>query len=249
MEATCRIRFNEAALDGEFSAVSGEVHDGEIVGVAGLDGHGQAAFIKSLCGLQTPTSGTIQIRGSDNIWSANASFRETITRGGAFVPRDRKEDGIFSGISVLDNFAIASLRRFSRGGRIDTPAMCSAFEAHAERLDIVTSSPRDDISSLSGGNQQKVLIARWLASDPAFVVLDDPTRGIDVATKLRVYQLFEELVADGRAVVILSTDLAELTKIAHRVLVFRLGEIVAEVIRPDISPDTLIAAMFGGVTR
>ncbi len=220
------------------------VRAGEIVGLSGLDGHGQERFLETLAGLQPPRSGEVAVSGG----GADArieGFRQAVRHGIAYLPRDRRATGIFPTLSILDNFAIATIARDVRGGLISRTARQARYAKFHERLGIVAPNGNAPITSLSGGNQQKVLLARWLAHDPRFLLLNDPTRGVDIATRQTLYGVFRELAGDGVALVVLSSEIEEIVTLCHRVLVFRENELFATLSGDDLVSDRVIAAMFG----
>jgi ribose transport system ATP-binding protein len=217
---------------------------GEIVGLAGLDGHGQDAFIEALAGVQPPARGRI-VLANDGRRTPIAGFRSAAASGVAYLPRDRRTTGIFPNLSVLDNFAIASISRDLRSLLISTRARRRRYETFRERLSIVAADPEGAITRLSGGNQQKVLLARLLARDPVALLLNDPTRGVDVATRRVLYKVFRELADAGMTMVILSSEIEELIGLCDRVLVFREHELAARLAAQGLTSERVIAAMFG----
>jgi ribose transport system ATP-binding protein len=226
------------------SPVTQTIAPGEIVGLAGLDGHGQERFLKALAGLEQPVGGDVTIdtpAGSRAI----TSFRKAVAGGIAYLPRDRRATGIFPTQSVLDNFAVSTVSRDTRFGLLDFSARRRRYEIYRDKLSIVAPRPDASITTLSGGNQQKVLLARALALEPAFLLLNDPTRGVDVATRHVLYDVFRGLAADGMALVILSSEIEEILLLCHRVLVFREQQVAAEITGEQMIGDAVIAAMFG----
>jgi ABC-type sugar transport system ATPase subunit len=221
------------------------IHPGEIVGLAGLEGHGQEVFLQALAGLTRPVSGRVVAHdGSGN--RVQITDLKTAARCGlAYLPRDRKTQGIFATLSVLDNFAMSTLGRDSRAGIISVRGMLGRFRRAEKRLEIVSPSPRHPITSLSGGNQQKVLLGRALEQGSKVLLLNDPTRGVDAGAKRGFYEIFRTLSREDRvAIVILSTELTELVTLCDRVLAFHAGGVAAEYSRP-LTEDALLAAMFG----
>lgn len=220
--------------------VSETIAKGSIVGLAGLDGHGQEAFLKALAGLQQPVSGTMMLDGKPV-----TSFAKAVARGVAYLPRDRRATGIFPSLSVLDNFAIATLGRDIRAGLISARERRRRFEAHVQRLSINAPDWSAPITTLSGGNQQKVLLARALALGPRVLLLNDPTRGVDVATRHVLYDVFRELARDGLTLVVLSSEIEEILLLCERVLVFREHGVAARLEGPEMTTEAVIAGMFG----
>jgi ribose transport system ATP-binding protein len=217
---------------------------GEIVGLAGLDGHGQEAYLKMLAGLEAPASGSVVVeRGG--VQASVTGFRKAVANGIAYLPRDRRATGIFPAQSVLDNFAISTVGQDARLGLINRRERRRRYETYRAKLSIVAPRPDAPITTLSGGNQQKVLLARALALEPDVLLLNDPTRGVDVATRHVLYEVFRGLAAGGMALVILSSEIEEILLLCHRVLVFREQEIAAEIAGEAMTTEAVIAAMFG----
>ncbi len=217
---------------------------GEIVGLAGLDGHGQQIFLEALAGLVTPASGQVSVsrRGQGR---PLRGFRQAVANGIAYLPRDRRATGIFPSMSVLDNFAISTVWKDAPAGLIATARRRERFEAYRQKLSIKVPDLDAPITTLSGGNQQKVLLARALALRPDVLLLNDPTRGVDVATRHVLYGVFRELAADGMTLVILSSEIEEILLLCGRLLVFREHEISAEMAGAEMTAGNVISAMFG----
>jgi ABC-type sugar transport system ATPase subunit len=161
------------------------------------------------------------------------------------VPRERRLDAVFSWMSIRENFALPTLARDERSGLLRTRSSRRRLAAYVGRLGIVLGSAEDPITTLSGGNQQKVIVARWLAYGPRVLLLNDPTRGIDIGAKNDLYALFGALAAEGLAVVMLSTELDEHVELMDRVLVFREHELFREFERSEVTRERLVAAFFG----
>lgn len=232
-----RVRPNTPPLDDV-------VARGGIVGVAGLDGHGQEEFLEVLCGLRKPESGQVLVntrRGPTPVKSLKGAARAGI----AYLPRDRKSEGILPSMSVLDNFSIVILNRESRLGFLRRRHLRDRYATFRDRLSIVARSGSAPITSLSGGNQQKVLLARWMATDPSVMVLNDPTRGVDLATRLSIHGTLRELARAGTGIVLLSTEVEELLLLCNRVLVFREGSVFSEISGSDLTMSSIVGAMFG----
>jgi ABC-type sugar transport system ATPase subunit len=192
---------------------------GELVGLAGLEGHGQDAFLRTL--------------------AAAAGDR------GAYVPRERRAESLFESKSILENFALPTLSRDTTAGLLQPRRTRARFAAFVEKLGIKLGRPDDLITTLSGGNQQKVVVARWLATDPAVLLLNDPTRGVDLGAKRDLYRALIDLAADGMAIVMLSTEVDEHVELMDRVVVFREGRPFCEIERDGLSRQTLVGAFFG----
>jgi ribose transport system ATP-binding protein len=249
-QAGGQVPFPRLVLDGVVLAagrapLSETVMAGEIVGLAGLDGHGQEALLEIMAGLRAPDAGSVRIGWPDGTTRPVSRFRRAASEGIAYLPRDRRATGIFPTLSILDNFAIASMRRDSRAGLISPAQRRERYEGYRRRLAIVAPDPSAPITALSGGNQQKVLLARWLARHPDILLLNDPTRGVDIATRQALYGVIRELAADGMALVLLSTEIEEVLQLCDRVLVFRDREIAARLSGESMNADAVIASMFG----
>lgn len=232
-----RVRANAPALNID-------VARGEIVGIAGLDGHGQEDFLEVLCGLRKPVSGEVRVqtgRGAERI----TSFHRAARAGVAYLPRDRKSEGILPTLSVLDNFSMVILHKAARAGLLRQRFLRNRYSAFRQRLAIVAPRASTPITSLSGGNQQKVLLARWMASEPRVMVLNDPTRGVDLATRLSIQATLRQVAAEGTAIVLLSTEIEELLQLCGRILVFREGHVFTEIRPPHMTMSAVVAGMFG----
>jgi ribose transport system ATP-binding protein len=220
------------------------VRPGEIVGLSGLDGHGQERFLETLAGLVRPENGEVRV-GDGGAGVRIEGFRQAVREGVAYLPRDRRATGIFPALSILDNFSIATLGRDVRGGLISNRSRRERYQRFHAQLSIVAPDARAPITALSGGNQQKVLLARWLAHDPRFLLLNDPTRGVDIATRHTLYGVFRALAGEGVALVVLSSEIEEIVALCHRVLVFREDELFATLSGEALTSERVIAAMFG----
>lgn len=215
------------------------VRAGELVGLAGLEGQGQDAFIKALWGIGA--KGTV-FAGQEAV----ASPRHAASVGISYVPRERRAEAIFESRSIRENFALPTLQRDRRAGLLSPTASRRRLTSWTERLGIRIDSAEAWITTLSGGNQQKIVMARWLATEPRVLLLNDPTRGVDIAAKRDLYRMLGEVSQRGAAVVILSTELDEHVELVDRVLVFREQAVFCELTRGQLNRDSLVAAYFGG---
>lgn len=216
------------------------VKKGEVLGIFGLMGAGRTELLETLFGLHAKrVRGDLQIHGKT---VTLGSPREAIQHGLALAPEDRKREGLVLGMTVGENATLASLRRFERGGWLqETPERKSVEEA-IERFHVKTPSGDQRIRNLSGGNQQKVVLAKWLATDPEVLLLDEPTRGIDVNAKAEIYALIRELVSEGLAVVVVSSELPEILTISDRIAVLCEGRKTAEFERSAASEEAIMKA-------
>jgi ABC-type sugar transport system ATPase subunit len=223
------------------------VRSSEIVGLAGLEGQGQAEFIRTVAGIDKALAGSVRVRyeGRDHsIDSAKVAERA----GVAYIPGDRKREGVFPNLSVFENFGMPRYRRTSKAGFIDRGKVHRMFLEQIRDLSIHGGRDDASINSLSGGNQQKVVIGRSLAASPLILALNDPTRGVDIATKHDLYDLLRGLAGEGKTVLFLSNEIEEFTGLCDRVAVFRSGSVSAILTGNQITNDAVLAAMFGHVT-
>ncbi|MCB1462800.1 MAG: sugar ABC transporter ATP-binding protein [Nitratireductor sp.] len=217
------------------------VHRGEIVGLGGLDGQGQKELLLALFGVLRDVEGEVVVGERKGIPSSPAAAKSARTRM-ALVPEDRKTEGLMLGMPIADNLLAASFSRISRGPFIDPQQARRSIEDGIARLQIKAGSTNDPVMTLSGGNQQKVVIAKWLMIDPDVILLNDPTRGIDVGTKQEIYRLMRDLANAGKAILFYSSDYAELIGCCDRVSVLYGGRVVAEKVGDEISEEGLVAA-------
>ena len=232
----------------ESKPVNFEVKRGEIVGVTGLDGNGQDDFVKILAGVQEAHGGTTEILDTNENFTKYSSLENAKKNGISFVSGDRKKEGILPNLSIYENLVVPLYKKTSRAGFlgfIDWLELNGIFEWEVDRLSIKT-GPRDNlIGSLSGGNQQKVMIARSFAQHPKVLILNDPARGIDVSTKRDLYIHLRNYVEEGNTVIFLSSELEEFIGLCPKVMVFRNGTIFDIFENEKINADTLLEGMFG----
>ena len=225
-----------------FDGVSFEVRGGQILGLTGLVGAGRTEVAQAIFGLTPLTEGTVEVRGSR---VSIASPAEAVRAGIAYVPEDRKADGIVPAMTVRENISLPILRRLSRLGRIGVRRERRLAAARMTELSIVPPDAERRINLLSGGNQQKAVIARWLAADPAVLILDEPTRGVDVGAKAEIHRIIGGLVAGGMAVVMISSELPEVMGVCDRVVVMRDGRVAATLARADLTEERIMAHATG----
>lgn len=217
---------------------------GEIVGLAGLEGQGQDAFLRALWGLDDRAGSVERVTsaGIAPVGSPRAALRSRI----AYVPRERRAESIFGWMTIVDNFTPPTLAADRRAGFLSARASLARLRDYIDRLRIKLGRPQDGIDTLSGGNQQKVIVARWLAADPEILLLNDPTRGIDIGAKRDLYALFAELAEKGMAIVMLSTEVDEHLELMDRVLVFRDHRISSTFTRDELTRESLVQSFFVG---
>ncbi|MGO9802767.1 MAG: sugar ABC transporter ATP-binding protein [Steroidobacteraceae bacterium] len=219
---------------GEFHDVSFELHAGEILGIAGLVGSGRSELASVLFGLGSPTHGSISLADRRVRFDSPAA---AMACGLGFITEDRKESGCFCGLSLLDNLEISVLNRdFVRFGFIDGRNAGAACAALVRELRIKTPGLDERIENLSGGNQQKALIGRWLLTHPKILILDEPTRGVDVGAKAEIHELIVRLAAAGTAVLLISSELPEVLGLSHRILVMHEGRVTGTLARSEADP-------------
>jgi ribose transport system ATP-binding protein len=227
--------------ENRLNGVSLSVGKGEIVGLGGLDGQGQKELLLALFGVLRGVGGKVSIGGANGLTNSPADAKGGANRI-ALVPEDRKTEGLMLPMSISDNLVAASLERVSTGPFIDPGKEKKAVEEAIKQLQIKLNRPEDPVATLSGGNQQKVVIAKWLMNQPQIILLNDPTRGIDVGTKQELYRLMRELADEDRAILFYSTDYAELIGCCDRVAVMYDGRIVTELTGTAITEEALVSA-------
>lgn len=218
--------------------VSFSVKRGEVFGLFGLVGAGRSELLRLVCGVESPKAGSVTFNGESRRFKSPG---EAIRAGIAMCPEDRKSQGIFPVASVSDNLNISCRRFFKRWGLFRHPGRERRnAESYIQQLSVKTPGPRSPIGKLSGGNQQKVILARWLAEEIDLFVMDEPTRGIDVGARRDIYSLLYDLAEQGKSVVVISSDLAEVSSICDRIAVMRDGELVEVVPRESATPERLL---------
>ena len=223
-----------------------QVRRGEVVGLAGLVGAGRTEIVRAIAGADIPTSGEIRIDGERVVVRSPDS---AIRAGIAFITEDRKAQGLVLGMTVRENTTLAHLDQFVRGLFVDKAAETEATNVEIAELHIRTPSSEQIVSNLSGGNQQKVVLAKWLIGQASVFLFDEPTRGIDIGAKAEIYALMVELLERGAAIVMVSSELPEVLGMSHRVLVVRGGRIEVAFDRAQATPDKVIAAATGVALR
>ena len=242
-EKEIRLRVRRLSSPGRFSNVDLALAAGEIVGLAGLIGAGRTEILEALFGLDRTTRGETLIEGKP---AHIRSPREAQSLGMALVPEDRKRQGLVLGMNVRENLTLPILDRFRRRlGLSDRRAETSLTERLRRELSIRSPSAETAVPSLSGGNQQKIVFARGLAAEARILLIDEPTRGVDVGAKREIHDLVRQLAARGAAILVVSSDLPELLALADRLIVIRRGTIAAELSRADASPEVVLRAMAG----
>jgi len=226
-------------LPGAFSDISFEVHKGEIVGLGGLVGAGRTDVARAIFGVAPAAAGTVSIDGKRVTISDPA---QAIDLGLAFVPEDRATAGIFRTLPVEQNITAAVPRLIAPSGFIRRALEKAMAMDSVRRMSIRLASLRQPIGELSGGNQQKAILARWLLTDPSVLILDEPTRGIDIGVKAEFYDMIGELAASGRAILLISSELPELLALCDRILVMSEGRLTADIPRAEATQEAIMSA-------
>jgi ribose transport system ATP-binding protein len=226
--------------------VNFELYRGEIVGLAGLVGSGRSTLARTVFGAERATQGEIWIDGDRVTLS---SPQVAIRQGIGLVPEDRKEQALFLNMAVSDNIVMSGLATLARAGFVDFPGVRRMAQQYIDALDIRTPSLGQRVRNLSGGNQQKVVISRWLMLNPRILILDEPTRGIDVGAKAEIHALMNDLARKGIGILMISSELPEILGVSDRILVMREGEIVAELPRAQATQDAIMLAAIGTLTE
>ncbi|MFF8563685.1 sugar ABC transporter ATP-binding protein [Streptomyces albidoflavus] len=224
--------------DGVFQDVGFEVRAGEIVGLAGLVGAGRTEVARAVFGADPYDRGSVEVLGRE---LPRHDVNAAMTAGLGLVPEDRKGQGLVLDASVQENLGLVTLKAASRGGLVDLKGQRTAAARIAEQLGVRMAGLGQHVRTLSGGNQQKVVIGKWLLADTKVLILDEPTRGIDVGAKVEIYQLMNELTASGHAVLMISSDLPEVLGMSDRVLVMAQGRLAGELAGDAATQDAVMA--------
>lgn len=234
-----RLMVSGLSIPGTFADVSFSVHEGEIVGVAGLVGSGRSEVAQAIFGMGARPSGTVEVDGRPIAPRGPGQMRDA---GVAYVPEDRDAEGVIASMTIASNVALPSLGRLSAWGFMRPPAERDLAQRQREALSI-KGRISDRVNTLSGGNRQKVALARWLATDPKVLLLDEPTHGIDVATKAQVHNMMRDLARKHRlAILMISSDLPEVLAVSDRVLVMSRGRMVADIDIAEATQQNILAA-------
>ncbi|MEV6961305.1 sugar ABC transporter ATP-binding protein [Streptomyces sp. NPDC051207] len=228
--------------DGVFHDVSFDVRAGEVVGIAGLVGAGRTEVVRAVFGADPYDRGAVRVGGRP---LRRHDVNAAMAAGVGLVPEDRKGQGLVLDASVEENLGLVTLRSATRAGLVDLRGQRAAAERIAGRLGVRTAGLGQQVRTLSGGNQQKVVIGKWLLADTKVLILDEPTRGVDVGAKVEIYQLINELTAAGAAVLMISSDLPEVLGMSDRVLVMAQGRIAGELAAGQATQDAVMALAVG----
>jgi len=226
----------------EFNNIGFELHKGEILGFYGLVGAGRSEVMQAISGITRTSGGTITLEGKT---IAPKSAADSIDAGIVYVPEERGKQGVVIGLPIFQNVSLPSLKRTSKSGLLRLSEEFALARSYTERLDLRASSLSQDVGTLSGGNQQKIVIAKWLATAPKVIILDEPTKGIDIGSKAAVHGFMAELVAQGLSVIMVSSELPEILGMSDRVVVMREGLVAAIYDNKGLDAETLVRTAAG----
>jgi rhamnose transport system ATP-binding protein len=227
---------------GQFQHISFEVRGGEIVGMAGLVGAGRSFVGQAIFGINAVDRGEIIIEGQP---AKISTPRDAMARGLAYVPEDRQHQGLLMPMSVSKNVTLPIVSQFARSGWLREEVERAATQEYVERLRIILREVSQPVRELSGGNQQKVVLSKWLLTRPKVIILDEPTRGVDIGAKAEVHRLMGELAAQGIGILMISSELPEILAMSDRVLVMHEGRLAAHLDHGEMSAKRIMAAATG----
>lgn len=225
-----------------FRDINFEVRRGEVVGFYGLVGAGRTEIAETLFGLRDPSAGTILLDGQETVIHSPI---DAISRGISLVPEDRKGQGLILGMNCRDNMTLPQVDDLKAGPFVAEGAEVSIFDQYRDRLDIRTPGWKQLVGNLSGGNQQKIVIGKWLSMRPSVLIVDEPTRGIDVGSKSEIHNLIRELAAQGYAVIVISSEMPEVLHVSDRIVAMYSGRIMRTFTSEEVTEDNLIQAISG----
>jgi rhamnose transport system ATP-binding protein len=226
----------------EFADINFTLRRGEILGFYGLIGAGRSEVMQAIYGITKPSKGAVRIDGAVRVIRSPA---DAVAHGIVYVPEDRGKQGAITALPIFQNVTLPSLHRTSRHGFLRLAEEFALAREYTARLDLRAASLETAVGNLSGGNQQKVVIAKWLATQPRVIILDEPTKGIDIGSKAAVHEFMAELAAQGLAVIMVSSEIPEVLGMSDRVIVMREGRIVDELTGPDLTPEKLVRRAAG----
>ncbi|MGX1498046.1 ABC-type sugar transport system ATPase subunit [Labrenzia sp. MBR-25] len=225
-----------------FRDISFEVRKGEVVGFYGLVGAGRTEIAETLFGLREPSSGTILLNGEETVFHSPA---DAIAKGISLVPEDRKAQGLVLGMNCRDNMTLPQVDDLKAGPFVAEGAEIAIFDQYRDRLDIRTPGWKQLAGNLSGGNQQKIVIGKWLCMHPSVLIVDEPTRGIDVGSKSEIHNLIRDLASQGYAIIVISSEMPEVLHVSDRIVAMYSGEIIRTFTSEEVTEDNLIQAISG----
>jgi ABC-type sugar transport system ATPase subunit len=236
------LRVVDLTQTAKFEGINLTVREGEILGLYGLVGAGRSELAEAIFGIRKTNRGRIYVDGAE---ARIGRPKAAIDLGIGFVPENRKEQGLFLNMSGRDNIVLSILSRLQSFGFIDELRGNAIYKQYRDRLSIASSDPKKPVLLLSGGNQQKVLIAKWLTTKPKLLILDEPTRGIDVGAKAEIHKLVADLASKGLAVLLISSEMLEILGLAHRIVTFYHGRLTGEFDAASVTEEQLVTAITG----
>jgi ribose transport system ATP-binding protein len=241
-DAAPLLEVTDLALAGEFAGVSFTVRPGEVLGLAGLVGSGRSEILETVYGARKATGGTVQVGGRR---LRHGDVAAAVSAGIGLAPEERKSQGLLLGEPIYRNITLSTLTRFARGGFLSGGAEKQAARDQAEALDLRPVDVEREVRTLSGGNQQKVVLARWLLRDCRVLLLDEPTRGVDVGARLDLYQSMRKLASEGVGILISTADHEEVVQVADRALCMARGRVVVDLEGDAITTSELLTKTAG----
>jgi ribose transport system ATP-binding protein len=242
------MRVEGFARRGVFEDISFTLHEGEVLTFFGLVGAGRTEVARALMGLDSGATGTVKLAGKGGLKPVHITEPSSAMKAGmAYLSEDRKNEGLFLDKTITENFLAPNLQQVSPGGWLRWDALNKLALQYTRQLEVKTPSLKQKLRNLSGGNQQKVFLGQWLARDPRILIVDEPTRGIDVGTKQEIHKLLRELAAGGKAVMVISSDLPEALRVSDRIAVMRGGKLV-DIVPGRGATEEQIMALAAGVT-
>jgi ribose transport system ATP-binding protein len=236
------LRLEGFSRKGVFRDLSFALHEGEVLTFFGLVGAGRTEMARALIGLDPSTSGKVYLRGKLlHIQNPGTSMRA----GLAYLSENRKSEGLFLTKSITENFLAPNLRQVSPGGWLSWGLLNKLVDRYVKQLEVKTPSVSQELRNLSGGNQQKVFLGQWLATEPQVLIVDEPTRGIDVGTKQEIHRLLLDLARQGKAILVISSDLPEVLQVSSRVAVMRQGQLVKILGRSEATQEKIMGYAAG----
>ena len=236
------LEVNGLTSRGVFEDVSFALKKGEVLGFYGLVGAGRTEVMRAMCGIDQKDDGEIIFKGQA---VKNQNYKEAISHGFAYLTEDRKSQGLFLDMTIEENIAAAKVDNIRSGLTIDKAKQGKLCDRYVGDLEIKIASNQQKVKSLSGGNQQKVMIGKWLATNPQLLIMDEPTRGIDVGAKSEIHKMLRKLANEGIGVIIISSELPEIIGVADRVVVMHEGKISGELSGSDLSEENIIVYASG----
>jgi ribose transport system ATP-binding protein len=222
--------------------ISFELRRGEILGFAGLIGSGRTAVAEAIVGLTRRTAGEVEVNGH---LGSFGNVAQSLAAGIAYMTKDRKGRGLLVNMGLRPNLTLLTLNRHLRGIFLDTASEARALERATRRFDIRARDASVTVGQLSGGNQQKLMLAKTAESEPEIIIMDEPTRGIDVGTKQQIYHIIAALAQEGKSIILISSELQEVIGLSHRVLVMRHGRMVGELEGKEIGEEQIVRHQMG----